>query len=189
MTMRNLLLVGVVIVGGVWGCGATNGHRGSTAADEAEGSDGDGRFQSLESRASSLGPETALELPEVAEEDELFVVEATLGIPEREEETGRATIEPPEAWTIGTTESGEEVRFEFLQPEGGAMSVVIPEALEAEEVVATFILRYSRRNLVLTEAGTSYAVHVVPMALRLDIEGLDPLYWIASEAGSLEVGE
>jgi hypothetical protein len=80
------------------------------------------------------------------------------------------------------TESGEEVRFEFLQPEGGAIVISGAESIEAEEVSSTFILRYSRRNVLLTESGTSLAVHVIPVAVRLDAEGQTPRFWIASEA-------
>jgi hypothetical protein len=43
------------------------------------------------------------------------------------------------------------------------------------------VVRYARRNALLTEAGTSVALHVVPVAARLEAEGEPPRYWASTD--------
>lgn len=164
--------------------GARQGGQGTTARSTA--ADGDGgsaaaaRFQALAAEARELSQGVVAELPEVAEADIYLTVEAMLPAPAHDAALGGWPLLPPEGWSVGTTADDEEVRIEFLEPDGGAMFVAGErgELTLPDEVTVTWVVRYARRNTLLTEAGAAVAVHVVPVAARLEAEGIDqPRYW------------
>lgn len=167
--------------------GARQGGQGTTA----QGAGGDGgaaaaaRYQAVAAEARELSQDVVAGLPEVAEADIYLTVEATLPARAHDAALGGWPLVPPEGWSVGTTADNQEVRVEFLEPDGGAM-VVAGEPGELslpDEVTVTWVVRYSRRNTLLTEAGSAVAVHVVPVAARLEAEGVDePRYWAADGA-------
>ena len=182
---RGAIAVGLI---GIWlgGCGAsTSGAGGETTPTQglvASGSEA--RFQQLEGDSVPMDPEHVSELPEVSEDNILLFLEATISAPERDPVLGGFPVEPPAAWTVGATEEGQEVRVEFMEPEGGAVVMTCEAEVElgSPEITVTWIVRYERRNVRLTEAGTSEAIHVTPVAARMDVEGGEPMFWISSEA-------
>lgn len=166
-------------------CGAAGTGAGGTtpAATDLAPPGPQARFAELEAAASPMDPESVAALPEEAEGNHMLVLEASLPTPERDPVLAGLPVEPPAEWTIGASEEGEEVRVEFLEPEGGQVVMACErEAVFPEEVTVTWIVRYERRNVRLTEAGASEAIHVTPVAARLDAEGVDPIFWISSEA-------
>ena len=141
------------------------------------------QFQLLEATARDINAGIAVELPEVAGNDEFFLLEAALVMPEYDEGAGGYILTPPEEWTIGSTDSGEEVRVEFLEPEGGAVIIHGPETMDLSlEASVLWIVRFSRRNVLLTDAGMATSIHVVPVAAHLIASNDDGGFWISSEA-------
>jgi hypothetical protein len=125
----------------------------------------------------------ATTLPEEAEETILVLLEATVPPAARDPVLGGYPVEPLTDWTVGGAESGEEVRVELLEPDGGRVVMACePDVQLPDEVTVTWIGRYERRNIRLTEEGSSLAVHVTPVAVRLEAEGIEPMFWISSEA-------
>lgn len=163
--------------------GTTQSGREGTTPEPADPDALAQRFQALEASSRELNVEIVGELPEVADDDTFLVVEAAISAPSYDSSQGGWVLSPPEEWTVGSTEEGEEVRLEFLEPEGGAMVVSGPADVTIEgEVTVTWLVRYARRNTLLTEAGTAVAVHVVPVAAMLAVDEQPPRYWISSEA-------
>lgn len=173
-----------LVCGMLFACAGTtqSGSDGTTPGTSGPDEMGQ-RFQALEASSRELNVEILGELPEVAEDDTFLVVEAVLSAPSYDSEQSGWALSPPEEWTVGSTTEGEEVRLEFLEPEGGAMIVSGPADVTLEgEVTVTWLVRYSRRNTLLTEAGTAVAVHVVPVAAMLVADDQPPRYWISGEA-------
>lgn len=168
------------------GCGASpgGGNGATTPAGLPSWPSPEARFAELEALAVTMDPTTVAELPDVAESNVLMQLEATVESPPRDPVLGGFPLEPPSDWTVGASEDGHEVRVELLEPEGGQVVVVAEAGLElSAEVTVTWIVRYERRNVRLTEEGASSAIHVTPMAARLDPgEGAPPLIWISAEA-------
>lgn len=165
--------------------GACSGARQGTRSTTPAGSTGDqtSRFTQLEVSAEELDSTTVSELPEVADEDRYFVVDAVIETPSFDPDRGGLVLLPPQEWTIGVTADQQDVRLELLEPEGGAMVVEAEGELEGvTEASVTWLVRYSRRNILLTEAGRAVAVHVVPVAARFEVAGEEPSFWISSEA-------
>jgi hypothetical protein len=172
--------------GALAGCGAASraGEGGTTPDPGLAGPSGaEARFAALETEAVPMDPGAVAELPEEAESNVLLRLEASSESPERDPVLGGFALAPPEEWTIGASEGGEEVRVEFLEPEGGEVVMACePDVELPDEVTVTWIVRYERRNVRLTEEGASEAIHVTPVAARLDAEGRAPMFWISSEA-------
>ncbi len=180
--MRRVLLCGV-FVSLLAHCGATSGDGPSTTPTNIGVPDAASRFDQLEGSASELDTSLIGDLPDVAEQDRYFIVDAAIGDPEHDETSGAVTLVPPENWVVGMSDDDEEIRLDFLEPEGGAVAVELSNPpSDWNDVMVTWIVRYERRNVLLTEAGASVALHVIPVAARLELEGGEELFWIASAA-------
>jgi hypothetical protein len=143
------------------------------------------RFRALEEAAPELDAAQVPGLPDEAEEDRFFLLDSVVSAPAMDQQRACYVVLPPQEWTIGTTDDGEEIRVAFLQPEGGAMTLDHEGPLETpDEVTVTWIVRYDRKNVLLTESGTAVSVHVTPVAARVEIPDHDELYWISSEASA-----
>jgi hypothetical protein len=141
------------------------------------------RFRQLESAATIIDGQRAALLPAEPEQDIYLKLEASLPAPAHDADRGGYPLQPPDKWTVGMTETGEEVRVVFLEPEGGTMTASCPDAAEfSGDVELVWLVRYARRNLLLTEEGPAWAVHVVPVAAQLAPPSGELLFWVSSEA-------
>ena len=171
----------------IWSCCAacTSASRPATNLPqpvETVSAEGD-RFRQLESAATAIDGQRAALLPAEPDQDIYLKLEASLPVPAHDRARGGYLLRPPDKWTVGMTETGEEVRVVFLEPEGGEMTVSCPEtAALSGEVELVWLVRYARRNLLLTAAGPAWAVHVVPVAAQLAPPSGAPLFWVSSEA-------
>lgn len=167
-------------------CGAgTGANQGSTLpAGAVDISDLVSRFEQLEGSSTEIDPNLVAGLPEVADQEQLLLLESTMPSPDYSAENDGYELVPPEDWTIGTTEEGEEVRIEFLEASGSIIVAVCESEAELEEEsTIVWIVRYDRRNVLLTESGMSVSVHVVPIAAMLLYSERDSCVWISNEAG------
>ncbi len=164
-------------------CAASRQRGAETANGRRSQSELEQRYEELEASAEDLDVATIIELPEVSDDDRLYVLESVIGAPPIDQSHGGYVVLPPRDWTIGNSAEGEEIRMTFLQPGGGDMVIHADDELELpDEVSAIWIVRYERRNVLLTEGGTAMAVHVVPLAVRIEVPDGDPLYWVSPEA-------
>lgn len=165
------------------GCASSLQGGAETAGSGPSYSDLENRFEALEDGTAEFDGAAISELPEVAEEDDFYVLESVVGAPAMDQSRDVYVILPPREWVIGTNSDGEDIRMAFLEPDGGSMTLTYDGVLETpDEVTVTWIVRYERQNVLLTEAGTALSVHVTPIAARVEIPDERPLYWISGEA-------
>lgn len=181
--MAGIKAMAVIVSVILTGCAASRQGGVESAPGGLSRSEQVRRFRALEEAAAELDAAQVSELPDVSEEDRFFLLESVVSAPAMDQQRESYVVLPPQEWTIGTTEEGEEIRVAFLQPEGGAMTLDHDGVLEApDEVSVTWVVRYDRKNVLLTESGTAVSVHVTPVAARVDIPDRNPLFWISSEA-------
>jgi hypothetical protein len=172
------------------GCAASRAGGGGTTAHGLDPQEQERRFRILEDSATEIDAAVVSELPEEAESPSLHLIESIVAAPPYDQIHEGYVVLSPQAWIIGTGSEGEEIRMTFLEPAGRTM--LIPHAGDLElpdEVSATWVVRYERRNVLLTEEGQAIAIHVTPIAVRLEAPDGEPLYWISPEEGAEGVSE